>query len=201
MKKRLAWILVLVLAMSLSAPAFAELDLLSGKDIYPLDGSTTVSWYVNEGYELNPAYAVAADSPFHVNLQKMTGVNIDWSFKTIGADTNQALNLALASDPLPDILFGQLMPDAERHIEEGTIIDLTELIPQYAPAYWHFLQSNPAYDKAMKTDSGKYYGFGFFREDGGWNDTYQGPVIRQDWLTEQGLKKQGNMHRRQRRFL
>jgi putative aldouronate transport system substrate-binding protein len=40
----------------------------------------------------------------------------------------------------------------------------------------------------MKTDSGKYYGYGFFREDGGWNDTYLGPVVNKAWLDECGLK-------------
>ena len=40
----------------------------------------------------------------------------------------------------------------------------------------------------MKTDDGRYYAFGFFREDGGWNDSYQGPVVREDWLKECGLE-------------
>ena len=40
----------------------------------------------------------------------------------------------------------------------------------------------------MKTDDGRYYAFGFFREDGGWNDSYQGPVVRKDWLDECGLE-------------
>ena len=40
----------------------------------------------------------------------------------------------------------------------------------------------------MKDDQGRYYTFGFFREDGGWNDTYEGPVVRKDWLEECGLE-------------
>ena len=78
--------------------------------------------------------------------------------------------------------------DANLYLEDGIIWDLTPYIQEYAPAYYAFLQSNPAYDRAMKTDEGQYYTFGFFREDGGWNDTYLGPVIRTDWLEECGLE-------------
>jgi putative aldouronate transport system substrate-binding protein len=80
------------------------------------------------------------------------------------------------------------MNNAQQYLDDEVIWDLTPYIQEYAPAYYAFLQSNPAYDKAMKTDDGRYYAFGFFREDGGWNDSYQGPVVRQDWLEECGLE-------------
>ena len=80
------------------------------------------------------------------------------------------------------------MNNASQYLDDEVIWDLTPYIQEYAPAYYAFLQSNPAYDKALKTDDGQYYAFGFFREDGGWNDTYQGPVVRTDWLEECGLE-------------
>lgn len=116
-----------------------------------------------------------------------TGVNIEWVFPTAGTDGAQAFNVMLASDTLPDIIYWGLMKDVERLMEEGVVRDLTDYMAEYSPAYYEFLKSNEIYDKYMKTDSGKYYGYGFFREDGGWNDTYLGPVIRQDWLDELGL--------------
>ncbi|MCL1795787.1 MAG: hypothetical protein FWG37_02735 [Clostridia bacterium] len=156
---------------------------------YPMDGSVSLTWYVAEGFgDLNPVYATWDECPFYLNLMELTGVNIDYSINPAGADGAQTLNLVLASSTLPDLIFGGLATDAERHMEEGTIRDLTPYIQEWAPNYYAWLQSNPAYDKAMKTDEGKYYGFGFFREDGGWNDTYQGPVVRQDWLDACGLE-------------
>ena len=80
------------------------------------------------------------------------------------------------------------MNNATQYLDDGLIWDLTPYLEEYAPAYWAWLHSNPAYDKAMKTDDGRYYAFGFFREDGGWNDSYQGPVVRKDWLEECGLE-------------
>jgi putative aldouronate transport system substrate-binding protein len=81
------------------------------------------------------------------------------------------------------------MGDAERYINEGTFRDLTPHLQQWSPAYWNWIHTNPAYDRAMKTDSGKYYGYGFFREDGGWNDSYLGPVVNKTWLDECGLRE------------
>lgn len=187
MKKLLALVLALLL-MTAAVPSLAELNLLSGEGVYPLQTDQTISWYVGDGYVLNDAFAKWEDSPFHTGLIDMTGVKIDWSFPTVGADRNAAFNTLMSSGDLPDIICYYFMNDAARYLEEGVIRDLTPYIQQYAPAYYAFLQSNPAYDKAMKTDDGKYYAFGFFREAGGWNDTYLGPVVRQDWLTECGLE-------------
>lgn len=155
---------------------------------YPMDTDVTISWYVNHGYILNTAYGSAEESPFHRDLEKNTGVDIEWKFPTAGADGTQDLNLLLASDTLPDIIYGAVMKEADRHVDEGTIRDLADDIETHSPNYYQFLQSNEMYDKAMKTDSGVYIGYGFFREDGGWNDTYMGPVVRQDLLSEQNLE-------------
>ncbi|MDL2318331.1 hypothetical protein LJC74_04490 [Eubacteriales bacterium OttesenSCG-928-A19] len=181
--KKILSLVVVALMLAACLPAVAE------DFTYPMDGTVDLTWFASEGFgTVNDAYASPNDSPFHKGLSEMTGVNIDWSVPTAGTDSAQALNQVLASATLPDIIFGNLMTDAARHIDEGTIIDLTPYIQEWAPNYYAFLQSNPAYDKAMKTDDGQYYGFGFFREGGGWNDSYEGPVVRQDWLDECGLE-------------
>ena len=155
---------------------------------YPMNAKDqTISWYVDEGYQVNQAYASADQSPFHAGLKDMLGVNIQWIFAPAGTTGRQGLNLILASGQLPDVIFGQVMADAERYISEGTLRDLSDHIQEWSPAYWKWIHTNPAYDKAMKTDSGKYYGYGFFREDGGWNDSYLGPVVNKAWLDECGL--------------
>ena len=155
---------------------------------YPMDAqSQTISWFGSEGYVPNQVYAGAEQSPFHRLLQEMLGVKIEWQFPIRGTQSAQALNLVLASGDLPDVIFGAVMTNAERYIEEGTFRDLTPYLEKWSPAYWKWLHTNPAYDRAMKTDSGKYYGYGFFRESGGWNDSYLGPVVNKAWLNECGL--------------
>lgn len=156
---------------------------------YPMNKKDVkLTWWVGQGYTLNAAYSKAEDSPFHKGLAEKLGITIDWQFPTAGTDSTQAMNLMLASETLPDIIFNNIMTDSERYMKENVIRDLTPYIQKYSPAYYKHLQSNKTYDKYMKTDSGKYYGYGFFREGGGWNDTYQGPIVRQDWLDAVGLQ-------------
>lgn len=187
MKKFLALTIVAMLALA-CIPASA-LDLLSGADTYPLNSDKTITWYAESNLNPHEKYADWTESPFHTGLSEMLGVNIEWIIPTAGS-TGSVFTNTLLADPanLPDIMMTHWMNDANLYLEDGIIWDLTPYIQEYAPAYYAFLQSNPAYDRAMKTDEGQYYTFGFFREDGGWNDTYLGPVIRTDWLEECGLE-------------
>jgi putative aldouronate transport system substrate-binding protein len=155
---------------------------------YPMNvRDLNISWWT-EQYTLGGLYASAAESPFHSGLAEHIGVTIDWRFPTEGTPASQAFNLMLADNVLPDIIaYGGIMPEADRYIDEGLIMDISPYIEKWAPHYYAYLRENPALDRAAKTDSGKYYGFVFFREDWGWNDTYQGPIIRKDWLDECGL--------------
>ena len=162
---------------------------------YPMNAKDqTITWSIGEGYQPNAVYASANDSPFHSGLKDMLGVNIDWITIPAGTNQSQFNNLIFASGDLPDVMFGGgLMADAERYINEGTFLDLSPHLQEWSPAYWKWIHSNPAYDRAMKTDSGKYYGYGFFREAGGWNDTYLGPVVNKAWLDECGLPLPANI--------
>jgi len=157
---------------------------------YPMDAEdVTVTFWLAGGPALHPTVATWQESPFHSGLNEHVGVNIEWMFPPAGAEHVQEFNLLIASGDLPDIMFiGQhIMNDAELLIDEGVIQDLTPYIADWAPNYHAFLHENPARVRAMRTDSGRYFGFGFFREDGGWNDSFQGPLIRQDWLDDLGL--------------
>lgn len=190
MKKIVALALALCLVLA-AVPGFA-VELLSGADTYPMDAADkTITWYASDGLNPHEKYADWTESPFHTNMSKQIGVNIEWVIPTTGSDGNTFTNTLLADpDHLPNIMkgSGSFFNNANLYLEDGLIWDLTPYIQEYAPAYYAFLQTNPAYDKAMKTDDGKYWCFGFFREGGGWNDTYQGPVIRTDWLQECGLE-------------
>ena len=187
MKKALA--LILSLCLVLAATSAFALELKSGEGVYPLGSDKTITWYSQDFHNIHSDFADWHDSPFHVNLSKQIGVNIEWILPTTGADGATFTNTLLA-DPsnLPNIMEAYFMNNAQQYLDDEVIWDLTPYIQEYAPAYYAFLQTNPAYDKAMKTDAGQYYAFGFFREDGGWNDSYQGPVVRKDWLEECGLE-------------
>ena len=132
------------------------------------------------------------ESPFHAGLAKASGVEVDWTFPTKGADASQAFNLMLADKQLPDMIWAGLMNNADEYLDDGTLRDLTDDLPEKAPNYWKWLQDHPEYDKAFKTDDGRYYMVGFFREEPE-QTVFIGPQIRQDWLDEQNLEMPTNI--------
>lgn len=181
--------LVLVLCMMMAIVPGQALELRSAGDTYPLQTDKTITWYFQANVLPHEKFVNWKESPFHVGLSENLGVDIEYMFPTTGTNGGVYTNTLMA-DPasLPNIMVApSFMAQASLLLEDEVIWDLTPYIQEYAPAYYAFLQTNPAYDKAMKTDDGKYYAFGFFREDGGWNDTYLGPVVRKDWLEECGL--------------
>jgi putative aldouronate transport system substrate-binding protein len=157
---------------------------------YPMNAMhIDLTIWMPEGPTLNRAFAEWQDSPFHSQLGPMAGVNLSWQFMPAG-ETNQAqqLNLLIASGDYPDIMFSaHIQRDAEMYIDDGVFLDLSPYIAEWSPNWYGYTQRMPALGRAFRTDSGRYYGYGFFREGGGWNDTYQGPLVRYDWLAEQGL--------------
>lgn len=181
--------LLLTLCLALAAGAAPALELLPAGDMYPINYDKPITWYVEEPVNLHEKFKDATESPFYTGLAKHFGVNVTFQFPTTGS-TPSTYTQTLLADPasLPNIMQSYFMNNATQYLDDEIIWDLTPYIQEYAPAYYAFLQTNPAYDRAMKTDDGRYYAFGFFREDGGWNDSYQGPVVRKDWLDECGLK-------------
>lgn len=153
---------------------------------YPIETDQTLTvWSSNIG-ALNPSCTSYTDSPFHIGLEEKTGVKVDWQFPTAGTDFAQAFNLMLAGDTLPDIIAYTILNSGQQYIDDGVLRDLSGLMPEYSPAYWELLQSDSYYDKTVKTDSGQYFAYIGPRESA-WGATYIGPVVRQDWLDEQGL--------------
>ncbi|MEA4888576.1 MAG: hypothetical protein VB070_03825 [Clostridiaceae bacterium] len=156
---------------------------------YPMTKTDkTLSFYIL----INYAYAVPDgvdrnDNYFNQKLAEKVGVKIDWQAVPAGTDAGQAFNLMLASSELPDIYYNAGVPNtAADLLESGTIADLSDYLPKYAPAYYAKLKSDESIDKSVKTDDGKYYGFAFLRENL-YLGTYAGPVVRQDLLDKVGM--------------
>lgn len=129
-------------------------------------------------------------SPFHVGLDKNTGVKLQWSWPAAGADAKQALNLLIASNDLPDILYtgwGGLAGGPDSYINDKVIISLNDSLKKYAPNLTKYLASNQVVDKQVKTDSGNYYVFPFVRGDQQLT-VFRGPAVRKDWLEELNIK-------------
>ncbi|SFE96900.1 putative aldouronate transport system substrate-binding protein [Paenibacillus catalpae] len=128
------------------------------------------------------------DVPFFQEWQKRTGVKLKF-IQPPSNQAKQALNVMLASGELPDMIeyeWANFPGGPEKAIKDGYILRLNDLIDQYAPNLKRYLSEHPDIDKQIKTADGSYYVFPFIQGDPLLR-TYQGPIIRKDWLEELGL--------------
>lgn len=158
---------------------------------YPVDTDLELSLYIDYQGRLSKssAYEDYSSVPFYAGLSERTGIQIDWQTYAIGADHNAAYNLLLQEEELPNIIFGIHCNDADELYNDGLIYDLTDYLPEYAPDFWEYinLPENAANKRAIANKDGRFLFIPFIRESG-FNITFAGPVVRQDWLDELGLK-------------
>ena len=159
-------------------------------DMFPLEEPVTLTYYIRENGAMSATMESYADVEFFKELEELTNVHIEWNHNT----SNENFALMIASGQLPDMInwnLGNAAGGVEALLEDGVIMDLTELMPEYAPNYYAWMQANPEEDKAFKTDSGNYYQFVNFNAN--WDDLSMvyfkilGPQIRKDWLDKLGL--------------
>lgn len=162
---------------------------ISNEITYPLkDAEKLTLWATTPG--IAAIYSDYTQSPYHMGLQENTGIEVEWTFPAPGADWKESYNLLLTEDTLPDIIaYNIKVSDAQLLAQDGVIYDLTDYIPKYAPDYWAYLnaEGNEAVLKAAKSEDGRIYAVRTSVESD-LNTTYIGPVVRQDWLDELGLK-------------
>ncbi|BFT70689.1 ABC transporter substrate-binding protein [Paenibacillus sp. P36] len=169
---------------SSSPPATA-----AGTFSYPMKSDKTLTYWAELNGNIGSVKPTFQEVPFFQEWQKRTGINL----KFIQPPANQAkeaLNVLLASGELPDMIeysWSSAFPGGpEKAINDGYILKLNDAIDKYAPNLKKYLKEHPEVDKQIKTDSGSYYAFPFIRGDD-LLKTYQGPIIRKDWLDELGL--------------
>ncbi|MGI5900427.1 MAG: extracellular solute-binding protein [Christensenellales bacterium] len=144
---------------------------------YPMEGNPTLTWWMgltNSAYNDNNA-----NLPLYKALMEQTGVTIEFQHPTVGQE-QESFNLMLAGGTYPDIIE-QNYQDAGKLLDDGIIIDLTDLYPQYAPNLYNWLQENPNIDMQTKNDDGQYLLFGFYRPDP-LLQVSSGPIVRLDFL-------------------
>lgn len=159
--------------------------------MFPLKEPVTLDYYININGAMSATMETYADVEFFKELEKMTNVHINWNHNT----SNENFALMIASGNLPDLINWQLGSAAggvQALVEDEVIVDLTQLLPEYAPNYYAWMKANPEEDKAFKLDDGRYYHFVNFNAD--WdnmdivNFKILGPQIRKDWLDKAGME-------------
>lgn len=118
-------------------------------------------------------------------LTEQTGIKVEYTF-----GTGEQFNVMVASGDAYDLL--EFIPSTYpggpgKAISDGVLIALNDLA-EFTPNLNALLAGDPELDKMVKTDSGEYYVFPFVRGDPRLQ-TFQGPIIRQDWLDDLDLER------------
>lgn len=127
------------------------------------------------------------NSPFFQELEKRTNVHIEWITSIGELQSQYAFNQS--STPTPDLVQNYYLNNSygtalDAGVDNGSILNLTELIPKYAPNYYQIVQESDL-DSIVYTNSGRLAAVYSIRQ------TPQGPwgglQIRKDWLDELGM--------------
>ena len=125
-------------------------------------------------------------------LEKRTGIHIEFQHPVANTvqERVEQFNLMMASGEYPDIInirWSEIKQTPDQLIDDGILVGLNDLIDQYAPNYKKILDSNAEIRRGAVTDQGRHFAF---------KNTYNhesttvwfGPIIRQDWLDNLGMK-------------
>ncbi len=131
-----------------------------------------------------------SEIPVYDVLADITGVEVEW-VNVSNADADTQLNLLIASNNLPDIIFynwqGMYTGGLAKAIADNVAIPLNDLLNEHAPNYTALLEECPELAKQVALDDGTIAMFPSARTDPRVRIWF-GPQIRQDWLDNLGLE-------------
>ena len=124
-----------------------------------------------------------ADSTLY--FQEQTGVRIEYIEIDMFSYT-QNFNLMIASGAYPDMLsgMGSYSGGITKALDDEIIIDLTDYVEQDMPAYYQAVENAGVWKEIMTDEGNTLAIYSLSNVD----VVNRGPIIRQDWMQEQGLE-------------
>ncbi len=134
------------------------------------------------------------DLLFWQRVQEKLGVTLDF-VQNSEAVCNEQYNLMIASGDMTDLIYesncGAMGASSvynggyDKAIEDEVYVDLTELIPEYAPNYYDILLNDENVMRDLSTDTGKLYSIAMIYDKP--QGVREGPLVRADYLEATGL--------------
>lgn len=124
-------------------------------------------------------------SAFFQELESRTNIHINW-IRSLN-ETEASYRFKQSSSRMPDLMDMSSLGSHisyDELIDNGTILDLTDLIPKYAPNYYRIIQ-DPVLSPITHTDSGRIAAIFSLKQEA--QKPYAGLQLRKDWLDELGL--------------
>lgn len=164
----------------------------TGELTYPLvDDPIELSYYIRINDAMSATMETYGDVEFFKMLEEKTNVKIQWDHNT----STESFAAIISSGQYPDLINWVMYDNPggmEALLEDGVIVDISEMIPQYAPAYWAWMQANPSNYKSSVLSDGRLVHFSSLQGDWSTMQFFEskilGPMIRQDWLDQLGME-------------
>ena len=151
-------------------------------------------WVKMDSSKIAPTTSNYGTIMCYQEMMKNTGINVEFIHPPVGQEAD-SFSLMISGGEYPDMIhydWGNAVSGGpDKAIEDGVILELTDLIEQNCPNLTAFLEEYPEIKAAMTTDSGKIYCFPnvypYFQENPAIMCN-RGIQIRKDWLDELGLE-------------
>ncbi len=125
------------------------------------------------------------NSVFYKELEERTNIHIDWVNSQ--DELNLQYHLGQSGSREPDILdISSLKATLDDLIDSGNILDLTTLIPQYAPNYYRIIQQEEELRNMAYTNTGRIAAVYSIKQKK--QKPWAGLQIRKDWLEDLQLE-------------
>lgn len=122
-------------------------------------------------------------------LEEITGTHVDWQHFS-GDVSTEKFHLMIASGEYPDGIiaqWGRIEGGAEKYVDDGVILDLTDLIPECMPNFNAYLEENPEIKRQIQNVDGQILYIPAIR-DSVVQCIFTGPLVREDWLEKLNLE-------------
>ncbi|NGP46293.1 extracellular solute-binding protein [Bacillaceae bacterium SIJ1] len=192
-KKALSWVssllllTIVILSGCQSDEATSETESGEGAE----EGALEITYFNSLNTAVAANLTTLNDVAAYQELEKRTGVKVDFEHPPVGGDVNQQFNLMMASGDLPDViewLWTGVPGGITKYANEKKLVRLNDYLDEHAPNLSAVLEENPEWRKQISADDGGIYQFPFLRGDEKLL-TFFGPIIRQDWLDDLGLER------------
>lgn len=99
------------------------------------------------------------DFPAWTAYEEMTNIKVDWVEQVDKGSLDEKRNLILAGGDLPDAFFASYFTNADllKYGDQGTFIDLKDLIDEYAPNLKKMMEEDPTIEKGITFPDGNIY--------------------------------------------
>jgi len=186
-------IIAVLSCVALLAGALAGCGGNGGSNRAQTEGKNFTYWAVMNSY-VQETLQNYNEMMFYQEMEKRTGVHIDFIHPIEGSTGNEAFIAMLSSSEIPDMIeyiWTNYSGGPQQALDDEVIIALNDYMEEHAPSYYDYMEGEKgkaadyAYKLEATTEDGRYYGFNVLNV--GETKGFAGIYTRADLLKKWGM--------------